>query len=462
MTDDVLDAVILGGGPAGLAAAWYAARAGRHVALVERAPHVGGLAASVEVHGVRVDLGSHRLHERTDPSILSDLRLLLGDELQHRPRRGRIRLAGRWLGFPLRVGDLVRSAPPRFAARAAVDTALAPLRRRRHPEPVTFADAVRAGLGPAIASGFYEPYARKLFGVAADELSTELYRRRVGTRTSGGLVRRVLSPPTGFWYPAGGFGRIVEVVAEAAVAAGATIVTGVAATGVRSSNGTAVVDLADGRRWTTRRVLSTLPASTTVSLYADADPAALGAAATLRSRSARLVYLAVPRRPYTPFDAHYFPEPEVPMARVSEPTNYRTSAADPLDRTVLCAELPGSPSDPWWSLDDGALGRLVADALVGQGLPDPTPTAVAVRRVDHVYPVYELGHDEHQRVLESWADDRDELVLFGRQALFAHDNTHHGLAMGRAAASCIGPGGSFDRDRWANWRERFRDHVVED
>ncbi|MDQ3469441.1 MAG: FAD-dependent oxidoreductase [Actinomycetota bacterium] len=82
------DAVVLGGGPAGLAAAWYAARAGRHVALVERAPVVGGLAGSFEVSGVRVDHGSHRLHERTDPSLLADLRTLLGDELQPRPRHG--------------------------------------------------------------------------------------------------------------------------------------------------------------------------------------------------------------------------------------------------------------------------------------------------------------------------------------------------------------------------------------
>ncbi len=470
MTAERYDAVVLGGGPAGLAAAWYAARAGQRVALVERAPVVGGLAGSFDIAGVRVDHGSHRLHERTDPELLADLRGLLGDELQHRRRHGRIRLGGRWLAFPLRGRNLLTSAPPSFAARAACDLARSPLRSRWPAERETFATRVRAGMGPAVASEFYEPYARKLFGVPASELSAELYRRRVGARSGGGVLRRVLSatPPPGFWYPAGGFGRIPEAIAAAAIAAGATIRTGVAATAVRPPRAchsdSAIVELAGGGRLATARVLSTLPAAVTTSLYGDdhVDRATREAAAALTYRAALLVYLVVPRRPYTEFDAHYFPGADTPLTRLSEPASYRSSAADPPERTVLCAELPGSPADAWWSLESAALGSLVASALVAQGLPDPAPVAVAVRRVEHVYPVYRLGHDVHQRTLEAWADGRDELVLLGRQPLFAHDNTHHGLAMGRVAAACLGSGGSFDRDRWRSARDGFRDHIVED
>ncbi len=461
---DALDAVVLGGGPAGLAAAWYAARAGRRVALVERSDRLGGLAGSFQVAGVTVDHGSHRLHERTDPDLLDDLRGLLGDELQHRPRRGRIRLAGRWLDFPLRVGDLVRHAPPRFAAAVARDLVTAPVRRRRDAGADTFAARVRAGLGPAVAEQFYEPYARKLFGVPAVELSGELYRRRVGARTGGGVLRRALTRgQPGFWYPAGGFGRIADALGTAAVAAGADMITGAAAVRVDVAEGGAVVVLADGRRLATRRVLSTLPPAVTTKLYGPlVDTATQAAAAALESRSALLVYLVVPGRPYTPFDAHYFPEAHVPMARLSEPANYRDSDADPADRTVLCAELPGSPADEWWSADGAALGRIVRAALRAEGLPDPAPTEVHVRRVDHVYPVYRHGHRERQAVVEAWADGRDELVLLGRQPLFAHDNTHHALAMGRGVAGCLGPGGAFDRSAWVALRDGFRDHVVED
>lgn len=88
--------VVVGAGPAGLAAAWGAARAGHQVTVVDRADHVGGMAASRTVAGLRVDHGSHRLHPATDPALLAEIRRLLGDDLQTRPRHGRIRLAGRW------------------------------------------------------------------------------------------------------------------------------------------------------------------------------------------------------------------------------------------------------------------------------------------------------------------------------------------------------------------------------
>src|SRR5688572_17560148 len=110
-----VDIAVLGAGPAGLGAAWWAARKGARVVVLERADVPGGATASFDVAGIRVDHGSHRLHPATDPVILAELRTLLGSELQERPRNGRIRLAGRWIGFPLRVGDLVRHLPPSFA-----------------------------------------------------------------------------------------------------------------------------------------------------------------------------------------------------------------------------------------------------------------------------------------------------------------------------------------------------------
>ncbi|HEV3226528.1 MAG TPA: FAD/NAD(P)-binding protein, partial [Acidimicrobiales bacterium] len=62
-----VDVVISGAGPAGLAAAWRLARRGRSVVVLERAEHVGGLAASFEIDGLRVDHGSHRLHPSAAP-----------------------------------------------------------------------------------------------------------------------------------------------------------------------------------------------------------------------------------------------------------------------------------------------------------------------------------------------------------------------------------------------------------
>lgn len=78
------DLLVLGAGPAGLAAAWRAAKAGRSVVVLEASPRIGGMAASLDVAGFRVDVGSHRLHPATPPHLLADLRSLIGRDLQQR------------------------------------------------------------------------------------------------------------------------------------------------------------------------------------------------------------------------------------------------------------------------------------------------------------------------------------------------------------------------------------------
>ncbi len=185
------------------------------------------------------------------------------------------------------------------------------------------------------------------------------------------------------------------------------------------------------------------------------------AAGALRHRAMALVYLALDRPQYTPFDAHYLPDPANPVARLSEPKNYR-DGPDPADRTVLCAEVPCEVGDTTWTAADATLGSLVADALAAAGLPAVAPVEVVVRRLPSVYPIYRHGWDGHQQRLEGWAASYERLLVLGRQALFAHDNTHHALAMAWAAADCLRADGTFDHARWDAARAGFRTHVVVD
>ena len=456
---------MIGAGPAGLLAALDAATAGRQVVVLEAADHVGGMAASVEVGGQRVDLGSHRLHPATDPALLARLQGLLGDDLQVRPRHGRIALAGRWLAFPLRTADLLRHLPPRLAAGAALDAVAAPLRR---PEADTFAEVVRAGLGPTVADAFYRPYVTKLWGVPPDELAGELARRRVSARSAAGILGRLVPRRSAtaakrtFLYPRTGFGAISEALADAAVAAGAEVRLGASVDRLSFSDdgvdvgvsGAAAVDA--GRVWST----APLPA---VARWADPapPPAVLEAGAGLTHRGLVLVYLVVDRPQWTEFDAHYVPAADNPIARLSEPRNYR-DGPDPAGSTVLCAEVPADVGDATWTATDGSLGEQVRDAILRLGLPDPAPVAVAVRRLPRVYPRYRVGYEADLAALEAWAAQHPRLLTFGRQGLFVPDNTHHALAMGAAAAAALGSDGSFDQAAWRRARDGFRSHVVED
>ncbi len=87
---------------------------------------------------------------------------------------------------------------------------------------------------------------------------------------------------------------------------------------------------------------------------------------------------------------------------------------------------------------------------------------VVVRRLPAAYPIYRRGYEIPFERLDSWLHGIENLLTFGRQGLFAHDNTHHALSMANAAVDCLKDDGSFDREAWRRYRAIFETHVVED
>jgi protoporphyrinogen oxidase len=467
--------VVLGAGPAGAGGALQLRRLGRaEVTLLEQQPVPGGNAGSFDFAGQRVDFGSHRLHPATDPAILADIQALLGPDLLDRPRHGRIGLRGRWIHFPLKPVDLMLRLDPGFALGALRDAISKPL--RAPPSEDSFAEVLRAALGPTICESFYFPYARKIWGRDPGELSGIQARRRVSAGSFGKLVRKVLAAVPGFkppgagrfWYPRNGYGQITERYAEEAVSHGAAVLFGRRVTRlvppgnddapwrIVAEHGGAVQEHEADHLW------STIPLPLVARLIGDGVPAeVLEAAGALQYRGMILVYLELPVSQFTEFDAHYFPGADVRITRLSEPKNYAAQGR-PAGTTVLCAELPSGPDDPWWNDDDAALARLVMDDLARAGVPVPAaPRSVLVRRLKQAYPIYLRGYERHFDALDRWAEALPRFLSYGRQGLFAHDNTHHALAMAYAAAECLQPGG-FDRARWAGHRREFERHVVED
>jgi protoporphyrinogen oxidase len=224
-----------------------------------------------------------------------------------------------------------------------------------------------------------------------------------------------------------------------------------------------VVVASDGSRVEADWVFSTLPAPVLARMISPAPPPdVVAAAANLRSRGLVLVYLVLDQPQFTEFDAHYFPEADIASSRISEPKNYRESSDDPAAVTVLCAELPATAGDARWQLSDADLAALVVDDLARAGLPAARPLECVVRRVGHVYPVYDLDFAAALGTVEAWLSTHDRVVGFGRHARFSYDNSHHGIAMGWAAADALGADGQFSASAWDAALEASRHHIVED
>ena len=464
---------ILGGGLAGLGAAWQLTRRGlAEPCVLEQCSDVGGNAGGFELDGVPVDYGSHRLHPACDPDILDDLRSLLADDLLARPRHGRIRLGGRWIHFPLKACDLLTNLPWGFRFHIAGDIMRKAIPLRANRMPPSFASILERGLGKTICREFYFPYARKIWGLPPEELSPIQARRRVSAGSLGKMLRKVLTggkksagTKGTFFYPRGGFGQIARTMAAAAGQAGADVRLEATVRAIHLGP-PHTVELETGGQAASIRtdhVWSTIPVSVLPRLIQPPAPDdVLEAAGQLQSRAMVLIYLVLGQQRFTEYDAHYFPGAEIPLTRLSEPKNY-SDRTDPPDRTVLCGELPCNEGDETWQMSDEALGDVVRQSLDRYELPIDAPVlSVTTRRLSHAYPIYRYGYEEYFGVIDRWLDGLDGVLSFGRQGLFAHDNVHHALAMAYAAVSCLRETGLFDSRQWQTHREEFAKHVVED
>src|SRR5439155_5532429 len=97
---DSLGTAILGGGPAGLTAAYILGRRGRPGAVFEADGTVGGIAKTIEFNGFRFDLGGHRFFTKLQP-VERLWAEMLGDEFLTRPRLSRIYYDGKYFSYPI-------------------------------------------------------------------------------------------------------------------------------------------------------------------------------------------------------------------------------------------------------------------------------------------------------------------------------------------------------------------------
>jgi protoporphyrinogen oxidase len=485
-----VDLVVLGAGPAGLAAAWRAARRGLSVLVLERAEAVGGMAASFDIGGVRVDLGSHRLNPDMPGYVLADLRHLLGTDLQTRYRNGRLLLGDRWVTYPFKPRELARALPAVSSARAAFDVLTTSLRRNKLPAEGanSYADLMRAGFGPTLYRMVYEPYARKLWGITGDEIDGDQARRKAGAPSAfAALVRSVRSvisnESLSYLYPRRGFGQLCEQLADAATEAGALIHLGASAERIEASESGCAVRIGDGAwqsgsvdRTRTRNgaslldadgwlraghVFSTIPLPLLARLTTPRAPyEAVEASGKLHFRAILLVYAVHAGGRWTAHDVQYLPDASTPITRVSEPANHRISPEDPENRSVVCFEIPCEIGDELWNASESELVEMISDTLARTGLPPLRLEWVQVKRMRQVYPVYQQGYRQHVAALEAWVDSVPHLTTFGRLGLFTPDNTHHALVMGYEAADALGSG-HFDAAGWGAARDRFYRHTVE-
>ncbi|MFG2734319.1 protoporphyrinogen oxidase [Streptomyces harbinensis] len=413
-----MQVIVIGGGITGLAAAHRLTHSGARVTVVEAGDRFGGKLRRGEVAGVGVDLGAESILARRPEAVELAEAAGLGDALHPPAPVG----AAIWTGGALRPlpKGQVMGVPGSAAALTGVlsDSGLARIARDAELPPLQVGEDAGIGalvaerMGHEVVDRLVEPllggvYAGDAYRISLRAAVPQLYE---AARTHDSLLAAVRAVqrqqeearkgrPAGPVFNGidGGVGRLPEAVAAACRAAGATLVSGVAVTGLRRTARGWAAALADGRSLTADGVILAVPAGAAARLLAAEAPAAGRELGALEYASMALVTLAFRRADLARLPGGSgFLVPAVEGRTIKAATFTSTkwgwaAAADP-DLFVLRTSIGryGEAGPLQW--EDAELVRAArGDLGEAVGLAAEPVDAVVTRWYDGL-PQYQVGH----------------------------------------------------------------------
>ncbi len=216
-------AVVIGGGVAGLAAAYELLRGGWRVSLYEAGSQFGGQVRTFEIGGGRIEAFYHHLFrsDRDIVEVIGDLGL--EDALEWVPSSVGLAAAGKIYPFSGPV-DLLRFTRVSLWTRFRLGLAALWLRRQtdwRRYEGQRARDWILRAVGEQGYDAVWGPLLRAKFGAHADEVSMVWFWGKIylrfASRGGGPLATESLG------YLRGSFGRLVDALVDDARARGATL-----------------------------------------------------------------------------------------------------------------------------------------------------------------------------------------------------------------------------------------------
>jgi protoporphyrinogen oxidase/putative flippase GtrA len=447
---------VLGGGPAGLAAAYTLCKQGHSVVVVERDSTVGGLAKSFEYKGFILDYGPHRFFTKLRP-VLQFWNEVLGQEQVTVNRLTRIYYGNRYFSYPLKAFEALLTLGVTESARIVASYITAQLFPNRSPK--NFAEWVSARFGRRLFEIFFEGYTEKLWGIPCSEISADWAAQRIKGLSLLSAVRSALLGNNGkvkslvdqFQFPRLGSGQLYDLAADYLTSHGQTVLLDTEVLRIHHQDNKAHALTLKDRRTGEERivecagVISSIPLTHLVEQLTPPAPEPVTAMAkSLRFRNTVLVYVMVDSGQLFPDNWLYINDPSVQLGRVTNFANWSADMLPNREQTPLCCEY-WSQFEGLWTMDDDELVAMAERDLRKIGLlHDEAVNGGFVIRLPRTYPIYAGNYKEALATIQNHLQGISNLQAVGRYGAFKYNNQDHSLLMGIMASENVTTPGKHD------------------
>src|SRR5215471_4549636 len=220
--------VVVGGGPAGLTAAYELTKFGHRPIVFEKLDMVGGLARTANYKGFHFDMGGHRFFTKV-PEVQKMWQEILPEDFLRRPRLSRFYYRGKFFNYPLKPFNALRG----LGLLQSILVILSYLRWHFFPyrREDTFEQWVTNRFGRRLFLTFFKTYTEKVWGIPCSTLKAEWAAQRIKDLSlKTALLNMFLKPKKTiktlieeFDYPRFGPGMMWTRVKESVEARGAKV-----------------------------------------------------------------------------------------------------------------------------------------------------------------------------------------------------------------------------------------------
>ena len=436
--------VVIGGGPAGLTAAYELTKFNRRPIVLEKRDKVGGLAATENYKGFSFDLGGHRFFTKVE-EVSKLWREILPHDFLRRPRLSRIFYRGRFFDYPLKPLNVLTG----LGVFQSVLIALSYLRWQLFPyrREETFEQWVTNRFGKRLYQTFFKTYTEKVWGVPCSELRAEWAAQRIKDLSLKTVLLNMFVKPgrtiksliEEFHYPRLGPGMMWTAVKEEIERRGGVVrlncdVVGIQRIGTRIDN---VVVSCNGREELipTPHLISSMPITELVKKLVPRPPAeVLRAAERLTYRDFLIVCLVVDQPDLFADNWIYVHDPDIRVARIQNFKNWSPDMVPDPAKTSLGLEYFCAEGDAMWTMPDADLLELGRREVERIGLARSADVQDGcVVRVPKAYPVYDSEYHDCLTTIRTFVDSLENVQTIGRNGLHRYNNQDHAMLTGMLA-----------------------------
>jgi len=440
--------VILGAGPAGLAAAHELVNSGDSPVLLEKGDKVGGIARTETYKGYYFDIGGHRFYTKID--LVDRLwREMLGGDFIKVSRISRIFYKGRFYTYPLSIINTLANLG--LAESMLILLSYCKVLISPRPKEETFEQWVSNRFGKRLYRTFFKTYTEKVWGIPCSEITAEWASQRIKGLSLVSTVSNALfgsnntkSMISEFDYPVLGPGMMWQRFKERIDAGGGEVCLNAEALKLSHQHGLITdVTFREGesmRHLSVGHLISSVPINSLIAMLDPQPPAdVVEAARSLSYRAFIIVVLIVDCEYLFPDQWIYVHSRDVLVGRIQNFKNWSAAMVPEPGKSSIGMEYYCNAEDEFWLKSDAELAAMAARelALLGLASADDVLDSFVVRQ-PFAYPVYDRDYDKHLRILRDFISTIGNLQSIGRSGMHRYNNMDHSLLTGVLAARNIG------------------------